>query len=65
MLLVVIILPIDLSNMPLEKLWQLFPIYLTGHKLYWKNWYEDEKQNILKYIRMAILKNKSYRQYIY
>lgn len=60
MLLVVIILPIDLSNMPLEKLWQLFPIYLTGHKLYWKNWYEDEKQNILKILPYGYIKRISH-----
>lgn len=31
-----------LSEMTLEELWQLFPIFLTEHKPYWKNWYEEE-----------------------
>ena len=60
MLLVVIILPKDLSNMALEELWQLFPIYLTEHKLYWKNWYEDEKQNILKILPYGYIKRISH-----
>ena len=36
--------------MSLEELWQLFPIYLTEHKSYWKSWYEEEvaaSKNIL------------------
>lgn len=31
-----------LSEMTLEELWQLFPIYLTEHKPYWKDWYAEE-----------------------
>ena len=31
-----------LSEMSLEELWELFPIYLTEHKPYWKDWYEEE-----------------------
>lgn len=31
-----------LSEMTLEELWQLFPIFLTEHKPYWENWYNDE-----------------------
>ena len=31
-----------LSEMTLEELWQLFPIFLTEHKPYWGNWYEEE-----------------------
>lgn len=31
-----------LSEMSLEELWQLFPIMLTEHKSYWKDWYTEE-----------------------
>ena len=31
-----------LSEMTLEELWQLFPIFLTEHKPYWKDWYNEE-----------------------
>jgi len=31
-----------LSEMTLEKLWELFPIILTEHKPYWAEWYQDE-----------------------
>ncbi len=39
-----------LSEMNLEELWQLFPIFLTEHQTCWTEWYADEKlilQNIL------------------
>lgn len=32
-----------LSEMSLEELWQLFPITLTDHKPYWKEWYLEEE----------------------
>ncbi len=38
----------SLSEMSLEELWRLFPISLTEHQVYWKNWYRDEKDNIEK-----------------
>lgn len=31
-----------LSEMTLEELWQLFPIFLTEHKTYWTDWYNEE-----------------------
>lgn len=31
-----------LSQMTLEELWQLFPIFLTEHKPYWADWYKEE-----------------------
>ena len=31
-----------LSEMTLEELWQLFPIFLTEHKDCWNLWYEEE-----------------------
>ena len=36
-----------LSEMSLEELWKLFPVYLTEHQPYWKEWYTDE-ENFLK-----------------
>lgn len=33
----------NLSELSLEELWQLFPIFLTEHKDYWKDWYEEEE----------------------
>lgn len=33
----------QLSEMSLEELWQIFPIFLTEHKPYWKDWYEEEE----------------------
>ena len=32
----------SLSDMTLEELWQLFPIFLTPHQDVWKNWYQEE-----------------------
>lgn len=31
-----------LSEMTNEELWQLFPIVLTAHKPYWKDWFREE-----------------------
>lgn len=36
-----------LAEMSMEELWQLFPIQLTQHQSYWKEWYEAEKDCIL------------------
>ena len=30
------------SEMTREELWELFPIQLTEHKEYWKDWYREE-----------------------
>jgi GrpB-like predicted nucleotidyltransferase (UPF0157 family) len=35
-----------LSEMSLEELWQLFPIYLTAHQSCWGNWYKEELCNL-------------------
>ena len=35
-----------LSEMTLEELWELFPIILSEHKSCWKDWYDEEKQEI-------------------
>ena len=41
----------QLSEMSLEELWTLFPIILEKHNPKYKEWYEAEKQNILKFIK--------------
>ncbi len=35
-----------LSEMSLEELWQLFPIFLEKHKDYWKVWYLEEEKGL-------------------
>ena len=35
-----------LSEMTLEELWTLFPIFLSEHKSCWRDWYEEERRNI-------------------
>ena len=42
-----------LSKMTLEELWQLFPIFLTEHQPYWREWYLEE-ENLLKTTLSAI-----------
>ena len=39
-----------LSDMSLEELWQLFPIFLTEHQVCWKKWYADEEVVLKKLI---------------
>lgn len=34
------------SEMSLEELWQLFPIFLTEHQSIWERWYQEEKESI-------------------
>lgn len=41
-----------LSEMSLEELWQLFPIYLTEHQSCWANWYEEELCNLQQILPM-------------
>ncbi len=43
-----------LSEMSLEELWQLFPIYLVEHKAYWKEWYTEEEV----FVKNTLLKNE-------
>lgn len=35
-----------LSEMSLEELWELFPIYLTEHQDSWSEWYEEEVSSL-------------------
>ena len=39
-----------LSEMGLEELWQLFPIYLTEHNDNWSVWYADEERHLKGYL---------------
>lgn len=36
----------NLSEMSLEDLWKLFPIYLTEPQDFWVRWYEEEKNHL-------------------
>ena len=38
----------ELSEMTLEELWELFPIILKEHNSHYKDWYEIEKEELLK-----------------
>ena len=40
-----------LSEMTLEELWQLFPIYLTAHDDRWGTWYHEEYQRLYALLR--------------
>lgn len=42
-----------LSEMSLEELWQLFPIFLTKYQTCWKEWYLEEEKNLKKAIPEA------------
>ena len=35
-----------LSEMSLEELWLLFPIFLTEHKSHWKDWFDEESKRL-------------------
>lgn len=41
----------QLSEMTLEELWALFPIYLVKYNPSWKQWYEEEKINLYKILQ--------------
>ena len=36
-----------LSDMTLEELWELFPIFLTEHKEIWNAWYAEEEKRFV------------------
>ena len=42
-----------LSEMSLEDLWQLFPIFLTEYQTSWKEWYLEEEKLLKKSIPQA------------
>ncbi len=39
-----------LSEMTLEELWKLFPIQLSEHKEYWKDWYLEEEKLLSSFL---------------
>ncbi|MBR3929786.1 MAG: GrpB family protein [Clostridia bacterium] len=39
-----------LSEMTLDELWQLFPIFLTEPNPAWETWYREEKEHLLKFL---------------
>lgn len=41
-----------LSEMTLEELWHLFPIFLTSPNTNWNNWYNEEKNRIEKLLNI-------------
>lgn len=43
-----------LSEMSLEELWQLFPIFLENHKTYWTDWYNEEVKYLKNILPQAI-----------
>lgn len=43
-----------LSEMSMEELWRLFPIYLTEHQDCWEDWYAQEKAALAKIIPGAV-----------
>ncbi len=47
----------SLSEMTLQELWQLFPIQLTEHKNYWKDWYLDEQTFLLSFLPKNVRMN--------
>ena len=37
----------SLSEMTLEELWELFPIFLTEHQGIWNEWYAEERKRLV------------------
>lgn len=42
-----------LSEMSLEELWELFPIFLTEHQTCWNEWYAEEEMILKRVIPQA------------
>lgn len=40
-----------LSEMTLKELWELFPIILSEHKNCWNDWYREEEERILAFLK--------------
>lgn len=49
-----------ISEMSLEELWELFPIVLTEHRDCWKEWYEEEHENLCNTLDMTNVKRISH-----
>ncbi len=43
----------ELSEMSLEELWELFPIFLTEHQSFWKAWYAEEENMLKNFLTQA------------
>lgn len=43
-----------LSEMTLEELWQLFPIFLTEHRTCWADWYQEEAAALQACVPQAV-----------
>lgn len=44
----------QLSEMTLEELWQLFPIFLTEHQECWGDWFLEEKQSLQRLLSFPV-----------
>ena len=49
-----------LSEMSLEELWQLFPIFLTEHQTCWKAWYKEEERRLMGILSQNEIKRISH-----
>lgn len=49
-----------LSQMTLEELWQLFPIFLVPHKKEWDDWYQEEEKQLLQLFPSKSIKRISH-----
>ena len=43
-----------LSEMSLEELWQLFPIFLTEHQPHWEDWYREECEQLQHHLPATV-----------
>lgn len=46
----------QLSQLTLEELWHLFPIFLSEHKTYWNEWYREEMNRIITFLPVQELR---------
>lgn len=49
-----------LSEMSLEELWQLFPIFLTEHRECWAAWYREEESRLRELLRQKQVRRISH-----
>lgn len=53
----IIIMGKKLSEMTLEELWQLFPVFLTEHNVSWEKWYVEERAHLSKLLPSYVIFN--------
>ncbi len=53
----------NLAEMTLEELWQLFPVFLTGHKAFWADWYKEEEVSLKRILRGEEVAYQPYRKH--